>query len=88
MAYRRYRKRGAAKDYFLLPIKAKFDNDLLICGQLNPFDQADQQLPAGGDGFQKPSYQFFARLVYLAGSSPVDTTGRYVAPWRHVWPCP
>lgn len=28
-------------------IKTKFDDDLFICGQLHPFDEADQKLPVG-----------------------------------------
>lgn len=47
--------------------EAELDDDLFVGGQFNPFDQADQQLPIGGRGFQEPLHQFFAKSACSAG---------------------
>ena len=46
-------------------LEAKFEDDLLVAGQLHPFDQADQQLPVDGRGFQEPLRQFFRQVPLL-----------------------
>ncbi len=45
--------------------EAELDDDLFVGGQLHPFDQADQQLPIGGGGFQEPLHQFFRQVGLL-----------------------
>ena len=45
---RAYYKRFALRTRFRLP-EAEFDDDLFVLGQLHPFDETDQQFPAGKD---------------------------------------
>ena len=38
--------------------KSEFNDDLFVCRQLNPLDQADKQFPVCGGRFQETLHQF------------------------------
>ena len=42
--------------------EAEFEDDLFIRGQLDPLDEADQQLPVGGGSVQEPLRQLFCQI--------------------------